>query len=184
MYKFFKDYYWALGKPCGKELLDEKNFYNSARSYRIVIDPYFKRYTLEKYHYGKFVEITYDSAIFDFRKLKPVEQTSWKKEIISQSKDEILSLIRDHDDRIIVEEKYFFCENLCKECHMFYPGSSKLVCLQKMYYKRLGDSNDSVILYDNEMHPIVKKEYETDSITGDFTNLLKEFWDFSNISLK
>lgn len=178
MYKFYEDYYWSKGRPKGKNPIDSCEF-NKIECYRIVVDPYFKRYTIEFYKKGKFYEIVYDSALFDFRKLKPVEQNAWKKELVSETSFESICYIKDHDDRIILTEKYQFQQSLCIVCWTSYPNGQHL-STQKTTYKKLGNSSNETILYDRLNHPVLIKEYEADEVTGEFTNLLKEVWDFND----
>ena len=106
MNHFFSDYFWRNGKPYGKGVIDEIQ----GKSYKVVSDPYFRRFSVEEYHKGKFQRIIYDSASFDFRHLSPLEQTAWHKEILSETADQVVCLIRNGDDRDILKEINFFRE--------------------------------------------------------------------------
>ncbi|MEC7839614.1 MAG: hypothetical protein VX777_06210 [Chlamydiota bacterium] len=177
MYKYYRDYYWKQGKPKGIDVLTEEKI-STCESYKIVVDPYFKRYTIEKYSKGIFSDICYDSALFDFRRLKPVDQNAWQKETVNESDNEIICLIRNQDDRVIVKERYIFENGLCRSCETIYP-SGYLISTQRIYYKKLGDESNKVVLYDRLEHPILIKVYDADETTGEFSELLNEQWDMS-----
>ena len=66
MFKYYSDYYWKDGKPYGK---DEINPNQSPFAYKIVQDPYFKRFSIEKYRQEHFEKNVYDSILLDFRHL-------------------------------------------------------------------------------------------------------------------
>ncbi|MCB1111423.1 MAG: hypothetical protein H7A37_01375 [Chlamydiales bacterium] len=138
-------------------------------AFRIVIDPYFKRITVEVYEKGCFKRLAYDSALFDFRRLTPVAQNAWRKEML----DESVYLIRDEDDRVIIKEVYTFDGDRCRECRAYYPYDI-LVSVQKMYYQDLGDPFNGVVLYDREGRPVTMKEYSVDTDSGEFRELIQE----------
>ncbi len=179
MYLYYSDYYWDFGKPRGKNSGEVQRNHKEIR-YRIVQDPYFRRYTIEKYSPDTRPELVYDSALLDFRKVKKMEQTGWKKEILEENADTIFCLIRDQDDRIILEESYTFREGLCTGCEIFYP-SGGLLSTQVIHYKALGDEDNVVILYDRLLRPVVKKIYAAHETTGEFTDLLHECWNFAGL---
>jgi len=179
MYKYYRDYFWKQGKPKGLDKLSAEEI-SAGESFKIIVDPYFKRYTIEKYIRGKFSEIYYDSALFDFRRLKPVDQNAWQKETVSESEHVVICLIRNQDDRVIVSERYVFEDGLCRLCETLYP-TGQLLSTQKIYYKKLGDESNKVILYDRFQHPVLIKIYDADEDTGEFTKLLEELWDMSAI---
>ena len=175
MFSFFKDYYWQRGRPQGRHRFAE-GLPPSGKAYKIVVDPYFKRFTVEEYLDGRFHEIVYDSALFDFRHLKPIEQNAWLKEFINDS----TCLIRNQDDRIILKEEYLFEEGLCRECKVFYPNGI-LLSVQKMSYRQFGDSFDGVDLYDQRGKVVVHKEYKPDE-SGEFSEMLKEEWEMTPVA--
>jgi hypothetical protein len=171
---YYSDYYWDEGRPVGKGSpggrLDSQQEY-----YKVVADPYFKWISIEKYQGEEFVGILYDSKIFDFRNLKPANQTAWEK--VPLSKDS--SLIRDQDDRIILFEEYFFEGDRCRQCRTRSVHGVP-ISLQKIYYKELGDSVNAVALFDNNSHLVMYKLYDTDPETGEFRNVLEEKWNMRN----
>ncbi len=89
MIKYYQDYYWKRGRPCGiHPVVDAKK---CAYSYKIVSDPYHKRYSIEKYRQGLFEKTIYDSLLLDFRYLIPMEQAAWEKESLYEDSEKIIS---------------------------------------------------------------------------------------------
>lgn len=158
----FQNYYWKNGKPI--PFLKG----NASDGFKVISDPYKKRYSIEKYSQEKPPEIIYDSYLFDFRHLALQETDAWHREPLDDSR----SLIRNIDDRIIMIEEAFFEESTCTSCHFFSPHGI-LVAIQKIY-------PNHVILSDITGRPILEKHYETDE-SGTFTSLLLEINDFSPI---
>lgn len=170
-----EDYLWKNGKPYG---LNGQNKEKKNISYKIVADPYYKRISIEKYAHEIFEGVIYDSAVFDFRHLKPAEQNAWQKTIISEEANKVICHIRNQDDRLVLMEEYTFENDFCRECHSFSPHGV-LVSLQKIYYKSFGDPFDGTILYDQNHHEVVYKMYRIDPKTNEFSDLLEEEWDMS-----
>lgn len=166
----FLNYRWDHGTPKGLKKISEPT---CGPYYTVVGDPYRKRFSIEKFVNKKFDSIVYDSALFDFRHLKPEHQATWEKIALEESKEEASYLIRDHYGRAIVVEKYTFKEDRCIQCHAYYPDGP-LLSQQKMFYQELGDPFNGVILYDRERRSIVRKEYLVEN--GQFTELLHEDW--------
>ena len=175
MNQLYADYYWKKGVPQGVKKLTDPN---ANIAYKIVTDPYHKRYTLERYHQGKFETLVYDSFLLDFRKLTPVEQMAWQRETVKETPTELVSLIRNVEDRVVLIEHQFFQNSLCKEC-LIYSPHQLLVSKQKMFYKSLKDPFDGVILFDLNGKPIMRKKYAIGS-EGEFTDLLEECWDMQH----
>lgn len=173
MIPYYQDYYWRNGKPVGRNLVDSQD---APQAYKIVIDPYFKRISIEKYLKGRFDKVVYDSQFLDFRKLKPAEQTAWSRELLHEDSTKTVHLMRDHYDRLILIETSLFEGNQCRECRIS-SIHGVLVSIHRMYYKALGDTFNGVILYDLEEKPVMSKEYEVDPVTGEFTNLIREEWE-------
>lgn len=171
MHKAYKDYYWKDGKPYGKNLTPSL----SGITFRIVIDPYHTRYSLEEYEEGKFRRILYDSAFFDFRHLRRPEHASWQKELLSET----CALIRNHDDRVILKETYEFEGPLCRACHL-HTANGLLLSSHRLYYERLHDPFNGVILFDINNKPILKKVYKFDDSAASFTDLIEESWEVKN----
>lgn len=172
--KYYADYFWKNGRPRG--LNGTLNL--EGTSYKVIADPYFKRISIEKYTNQSFVEIIYDSAIFDFRHLKPMEQNGWEKKTVSETEQESVCHIRNQDDRLIFIENYFFENQICRECRTTSPHGI-LLSVQHILYENLGDSFNGVILYDTNNHMIMYKRYEFDNATQSFQKVLEECIDFS-----
>jgi hypothetical protein len=170
----YGDYFWSSGKPVGVGLVDMK----APVSYRVISDPYKKRYSLERYEDGQFACVVYDSNLFDFRILKKQEDASWQREILEERTQSIRSLVRNMEERVILVEEAYFEGDFCKLCHFYSPHGIK-VATQKMRLFSLQDGFNGVILYDSQEHPVLIKEYEVDPAAGEFTRLIREVWDFS-----
>ena len=113
MTKLYRDYVWREGIPYGIDPIEK----DAAISYKIPMDPYRKRIAIEKYIHGIFVGVIYDSAFLDFRHLKLAEQTAWQKQIVEENNEQIISTIRNQDDRLVFIETYHFENHYCRECH-------------------------------------------------------------------
>lgn len=168
MHKAYKDYHWKNGKPYGKTLTTDL----SGITYRIVVDPYYKRFSLEEHENDHFKRLIYDSALFDFRHLKKPEQAQWLRHPLSEHKN----LIRDEVDRLILIESYTFENNLCRLCQITTPHGTP-IALQKISYESLGDPFNGVTLYDINETPILKKNYAFDPEKEEFTDLISECWE-------
>jgi hypothetical protein len=171
MIKHYQDYYWKMGKPVGRGVVDP----NASTSYKIIVDPYFKRFSVEKYRTGQLDKVVYDSYLFDFRHLKPREQAAWQRETIQEDENTMTSLLRNIDDRAILIEEQTFEKGQCRSCTIKSIHGLP-VSVHKMYYKALNDPFNGVVLYDLEERPIMKKTYETDPETGEFTEVISENW--------
>ncbi len=177
MNKTFKSYYWDNGRPRGSGVTEA----SESVTYKVVVDPYYKRYSLEKYEKGQFVDIIYDSALYDFRWLKPQEQAAWHKETIKETENQLTCLIRNQDDRVIAMEKYTFEKGLCLSCEICYPHGP-LIAKQHITYQKLGAEENTVTLLDRLDNPVVIKKYEADEVTGEFTTLISEVWNTKDTS--
>lgn len=176
MTKYYIDYFWKDGIPCGKGVIEE---ITGQDTFKIVSDPYYKRISIEKYLLGKFSEVIYDSVLLDFRHLKKPEQTAWQKIPISESEECVVCLIRNQDDRVLYIETHLFINSLCRECRVTTPQGI-LISTHRMYYTLMGDRFDGVILYDALDHPVMAKRYQFDEKENQFTTLLGEEWDMQN----
>jgi len=172
MFPFYKDYIWKEGIPHGINRLKEPS---NTFCYRIVVSPYNKHISLEKYRGEIFQQTVYDSQSFDFRLLKPESQVGWKKEVLREKTNSESCLIRDQDDRVVILETYFFENKHCRRCLIQTPLLMH-IATQKMYYMILDDNFNGAVLYDTENHPVMFKRYDADA-TGNFTTLLEECWD-------
>lgn len=170
MGKFYRDYFWKEGIPYGIEPTEDGG------TVKIVMDPYRKRISIEKYQDRVFAGVIYDSALFNFRHLKPAEQNAWQKNPIRQDDNSIECLIRNQDDRVVIKEVYRFEKGVCRECFAYSPQGI-LISRQHMLYTALQDPLNGVILYDANEHPVVFKKYAISEETGEFTDLLEEQWD-------
>src|SRR5689334_3093773 len=97
---FFADYHWREGKPQGKISLTHEEVIANPIAYKIVKDPYQKQISIEQYEHGAFKTIVYDTLLFDFRHLKPTEQRGWQKQLLLETPQKVICLIRNGDDRI------------------------------------------------------------------------------------
>lgn len=172
MFKHFQDYYWKGGKPYGSAIVDPSQI---ATSYKIIVDPYYKRFSVEKYRYVYFEKVIYDSLLLDFRHLTLKDQVAWEREIVQEEKDQSICLLRNQEDRIVLVETLTFEQNQCRSCLTSSVHGIPL-STHRMYYRLLQDPFDGVVLYDMEGRPIMMKTYEIDPLSGDFTNLLSEEW--------
>lgn len=170
MHIAYKDYYWKNGKPYGKDPIDPA----SESSFRVVVDPYYKRFSLEHYTKGKFNKLLYDSALFDFRALRKPELAIWHREAI----DEENSLIRNEEDRVILVESYLFDGDFCRSCLIVTPYAIP-VAYQRMYYEHLGDGFNGVRLFDAENMLVMEKIYKMHENGHEFGELISESWDTS-----
>jgi len=178
MFPYYKDYTWVDGVPHG---ISRLNNTNDMICYRIVIGPYKKRISLEKYCGDKFLETIYDSQFFDFRMLKPESQVGWNKIILEENENIQTCVIKDQDDRAVLLETYFFENKHCRYCHILLPTRVK-IATQKLYYTILDDSLNGVVLFDTEKRPVTYKRYQADH-TGNFTELIEEQWDMHKAPL-
>lgn len=176
MSKHYRDYIWKEGIPYGIEAINP----STPLTYKIPMDPYRKRITIEKYVDGHFESIVYDSAFLDFRHLKPAEQTAWQKVIVSENEQKVVAAIYNQDDRLILFETYSFEKKFCRSC-LSTSGQGIPLSNQKMYYKALGDPLNAVILFDINAHPVTFKRYEEDGDSGEFGELVEEIWDGGRI---
>lgn len=167
MHIAYKDYYWKNGKPYGRETAVS----TEGKTYRIVVDPYYRRFSVEEYWNGNFGKLVYDSALFDFRILRKPEYAAWHKEEL----DEENSLIRNEEDRVVLIESYLFEEDLCRSCLIATPYAIP-VAYQRMFYVKLGDSFNGVILHDAEHKLVMKKVYNLNE-AGEFGELVSETWE-------
>lgn len=175
MFHFYKNYYWKNGKPYGRELTDSK----AETSYKIIVDPYYKRWTVEKYSSGVFNAIIYDSSLLDFRRLKPLDQMAWEREILEQSSESMYCVLRDENHRAILFERHYFEGGRAMKCEVS-SIHGILLCYQKIYYKSKNDPFNGVILFDIQGFPVMKKTYEVDEETEQFMQLLTEEWEIAN----
>ncbi len=179
MNKHYRDYFWRDCLPYGLEPLDDAK---GEISYKIVMDPYRKRVSLEKYNAEQFQTTVYDSALLNFKYLNPIEQQSWQKSPFKEFSNTLECIIRDQDDRVLFIETYSFQDHYCKTCTARSP-QGVILSIQEMHYKALGERENEVILYDTNDHPIIHKIYEADAQTGEFTTLIKEIKDMNGVQL-
>lgn len=172
MHKTYKDYIWKNGKPYGSHLTSNLE----GITYRIPVDPYYKRFSLEQYEEGRFKALIYDSYLFDFRNLKKPEHAQWRKEALSENE----MLFRDEVDRAILKEVYRFENDLPRETEIYTLNGFK-VATQKILYEALGDEFNGVKLLDTLGKTVMEKRYAVDVETKEFTTLLLEAWEFKPI---
>lgn len=172
MFKHFKDYYWKQGKPYGTQVSDPAQ---TPCSYKIIVDPYYKRFSIEKYQFTHFDKIIYDSGLLDFRHLTLKDQMAWQRENFKEECDASLCLLRNQEDRAILIERLIFEGDVCRMCTTSSIHGIPLA-IHRMYYCSLNDPFNGVILYDIEKRPVMMKVYERDTLSGEFTDLLIEEW--------
>lgn len=177
MFKHFQDYYWKDGKPYGRQEVEASEAFFS---YKIIVDPYYKRFSIEKYQYRHFDKIIYDSCLLDFRHLTAKDQIAWEREILKEERDFSLCLLRNQEDRAILTETLTFEESQCRACTTR-SVHGILLSIHRMYYQCLNDNFDGVVLYDIEKRPVMMKVYETNPMTGEFTHILNEEWNMQAI---
>ncbi len=171
MNNFFSDYFWRDGVPYGVGVAEE----DSPTSYKIVMDPYRKRISIEKYATGEFTSIIYDSILLDFRQLKSLEHAAWQKTTLRATPQQATCLIRNPDDRVLFIETHLFKNGRCCECRVHSPHGH-LLSTHKMFYTSFNDAFNGVKLFDQNEHLIMYKHYEVDSDGAEFTQLIKEEW--------
>ena len=167
---FAHDYSWKDGRPILHRTL--KDPLNQGLCFKLISDPYHKHITVEKYKNGLYNSTVYDSKILDFRKLKPVDQTGWSQESIDQK-----VLIRDIDDRVVHIEHHEFEETFCRTCKIYSP-QNWLASIHRLYYKKLGDLFNGVVLFDSNEKPVLVKKYAVNE-KNEFTELKLEEWNMS-----
>jgi hypothetical protein len=180
MSSFYKNYIWKNGIPYGVEKLSQDSP-PTEECYKIAMDPYRKRISVERYTHRQFAAVIYDSAFLDFRHLKPQEQTAWHKEIIEESSGQVVSLIRNQDDRVICREVCLFEEGLCRECRLYSPQGFHL-STHKMLYTTLKDPFNGVILYDPAERIVMQKRYAVEEGMNEFRELLEENWELTTVN--
>lgn len=182
MFKHFQDYYWKEGKPYGIHPIDPTQISPSQTSisYKIVVDPYYKRFSIEKYHFTHFDTIIYDSILLDFRRLTLKDQTAWQREVLKDEENFSLSLLRNQEDRAILLEELRFEKSYCRMCTTRSTHGIPL-SVHRMHYTALNDPFNGVILYDMNKHPVMMKTYEIDPFSGEFTQLLFEEWNMQQL---
>lgn len=176
MSQYYQDYVWKEGIPYGLKALNERK----GLSYKIAMDPYRKRIAIESYLDLSFQSVIYDSALLDFRHLKPAEQTAWQKVLLSENQQQISAAIYNQDDRLVLIESYFFENKLCRNS-IATSGHGIVLTRQQMFYTSLGDKFNGVVLFDNNNHPVMFKRYEWDESNGQFSQLVDEVWDGGQI---
>ncbi|CCB86123.1 MULTISPECIES: hypothetical protein [Parachlamydia] len=179
MIKQFSDYFWDQGIPIGRYPIGEAE--STRISYKIVMDPYRKHISVEKYKGVQFISTIYDSLFLDFRHLKRGEQHSWQKIPIEETPTQTTCLIRNQDDRIVYKEVHSFVGHRCKQCEVFSAQDIKL-STQQVLYTELGDAFNGVILFDTEGKAVLLKKYAINEENGEFSEMLQEEWDMENFS--
>ena len=173
MNRHFTNYCWKNGKPYGEGVAES----NSAISYKIVADPYYRRFTIEKYRCGKFERLIYDSQLIDFRKLKEESQPNWQRELLLDGELNKTFLLRDEEDRALLVETCTMEGGLCRSCTL-HSTHGFLLSTHQIHYEPLGDTFSGVTLHDSENRLVMKKTYQLELETLEFTDLISEEWKF------
>lgn len=171
MSEHYEDYVWKNGIPFGVR----KCAPEEAATYKVISDPYYKRISIEKYVKGHFDKVIYDSALFDFRQLRANQQMAWEKKDVSPT----VAHIHNQEDRLVLIEEYSFEGTHCRKCEIKTPHGCS-VGMQKMFYTALKDAFNGVVLFDANQHQVIKKNYDVDPNTGEFSTLLSESWELSS----
>lgn len=172
----YEDYYWDSGVPKGKHVPNSP----SDITYKIHVDPYRKRYSVEEYQETAFQKILYDSALFDFRSLFKGEDASWQREILSENPLSSLTLIRNMEERIILKEELLYdLSGHCRGCTLFSCHGIPLGT-QILFDRDCGDPFTGVQFKDITGRVVLQKEYEKNKKTGEFESLVKEIKTFRN----
>lgn len=174
----FRDYFWKQGKPVGIGAVAA----DAPVSFKIIVDPYRKRISLERYHAGQFHDVVYDSYLFDFRYLSEKDQQAWQRTRLYEDEAIARSLLRNMDDRVILIEEAHFSGEDCIECRLHSPHGI-WVATQKIYDTRRGDPFDGMALIDRLDHPVLLKKYARDPESRSFTTLLAEVWEHAQASI-
>jgi hypothetical protein len=172
MFPFGSDYVWRDGVP---QLVDRVDLAQTKCSFRLVHDPYHKRFTLERYIDGEFDSVGYDSALLDFRSLSEANQMAWGREVKPDH-----AIIRDEHDRVVLVERYGFENDRARTTKLISPQGT-LIGTQHIYYEDLGDSFSGVVLFDPWDHAVLLKKYAL-SDDGEFSTLLCEQWNMEAFS--
>jgi hypothetical protein len=171
---YFSTYYWRDGIPYGKARMPAEGAKTASAAFGIIIDPYRKRVSVEKYRLGVFERVVYDSNLFDFRHLKPQEQLAWSKEILKEDSDRTIALIRNEHHRVILLETYLFKEGCCDHCSISSPHGIFL-CSQSFYSMEKGDPFNGSVLFDAEGIPVMMQRYAMEN--GCFVDPVEQHWD-------
>jgi len=171
MIAHYQDYYWKNGKPYGRHVIDPL----SLVTYRVIVDPYYKRFSVEKYQSGKFDELIYDSLLLDFRHLTPQHQMAWQKELLAEEESETTYLLKNQDDRAVYIERNIFKNSRCHAC-ILYSIHGLFLSIHRIYYQDW-DNFNGVVLFDREQRPVMQKSYALNAGSDSFTTLLSEQWD-------
>ena len=169
---YYSNYFWKDGKPYGQTLTAS----DAEICYKIVADPYYKRISIERYSQGRFMATIYDSLLLDFRRLKTWDDTAWQREQLEDNSQTRICILRNPDDRILFIETLSFVETYCHLCTL-HSCHGLLLSTHRMFYSARGDIFDGVVLYDSEGRTVMRKHYQIDPATGEFSQLLKEEWE-------
>jgi hypothetical protein len=169
MSKFYKDYFWRRGSPVGVGEIDAQGI-----AYKIVHDPYKRRVSVEQYRNGAFEKVVYDSHFLKFSKLRPEEHTAWEKVVVKQTNEETICHLRDQDDRLVLIEIHKTEQRIC----LMYSPHGLLLSRQHIFYQKLGDPFDGVVLLDSNGHTVLVKKYLVEEGGDLFEKCIEEEWDF------
>lgn len=166
----YDDYYWDKGVPKGRKRTTPKE----KTSYKILSDPYRKRFSVEEYLEGSFQKILYDSNLFDFRSLFKGEDASWQRETLSETATSAHTLIRNMEERIVLKEELCYdSQGNCTGCTLYSPHGV-LLGQQTILDRTHGAPFDGVEFRDASGRIVLQKEYEKNKETGAFENLIRQ----------
>jgi hypothetical protein len=113
MYKNYLDYYRKLGKPQGGTDVDPSE---EPLSYKIIVDPFDKRFKIEKYNDHQFDQVVYDSGLLDLSSLSLGEQIASQREILREEGMVCTALLRNQDKRVVFIEVLNFDKHHSRAC--------------------------------------------------------------------
>ncbi|WP_213106173.1 hypothetical protein [Candidatus Protochlamydia amoebophila] len=156
MHKNYQNYFWK-GRPKSLNLLNEVRSY----SYKIVTESYGKWYFIEKYNFGAFEKIIFDSLLLlDFRYLNSIHQNAWQRKQFNKESTQIQCLLRNQEDRATFFKTHCFDNQNCTFCKI-HPTHGLLSAFQKLYYQNKQDVFNRFVLFNLENHPVMIKTYQT-----------------------
>lgn len=165
--KTYSSYVWRDGIPYGVGQASE--------GFRLLADSYNKRISVERHNEHGWIETIYDSALLDFRQLKPEFQHGWEAFRIEESEQSVITQLHDDSDRIVALEHYRIEEGRSVSCEIRSPQGT-LLATQELFYTDRGAAFNGAVLRDAGGFVVRHNRYDSPS----FENLLADYWDMRN----
>lgn len=175
MEHYFCDYCWRKGRPYGKKQTER----SASVAYKIVTDPYHRRYSIERYVSGRFESVVYDSILLDFRRLNESWYDAWERELVESSERHVVTILKDEEGRARIRETSHYRGGVPVQCDLE-SIHGVLVAVQKIYRTSFDDPWNGVILLDREGRPVMQKLYDIVDV-GEFGALREEHWEGERI---